>query len=121
MLGINGASKDDIVSRGHQLFIRFGKISVSGLMKGAEKAGTAEAPPPAVQEKTADPTDPLEDLPEDEDLADLTLDPAMAAEIEEQMATSTQEISDELEAALTTCNDEEDFSSPSTCNMEPLL
>ncbi|KAL7743026.1 hypothetical protein ACLKA6_011382 [Drosophila palustris] len=86
MLGIDEASKDDIVSRGRQLFIRFGKIPVCELKKGAEKAGTAEAPPTAVQEKAADPTDPLEDLAEDENLADLTLDPAMAAEIEEQMA-----------------------------------
>ncbi|KAM8718870.1 hypothetical protein ACLKA7_001562 [Drosophila subpalustris] len=42
-VGCPQASKDDIVSRGHQLFFRFGTIPVGGLKKGAEKAGTVEA------------------------------------------------------------------------------
>ncbi|KAM8718924.1 hypothetical protein ACLKA7_011601 [Drosophila subpalustris] len=76
MLGIDEASKDDNVSRSHQLFFRFGMMPVSGLKKRTKKSLASQA----------DHTNPLEDLAEDEDLAELTLDPAMAAEIEEQMA-----------------------------------
>ncbi|KAL7727019.1 hypothetical protein ACLKA6_010062 [Drosophila palustris] len=101
----------------------------------AQEKAVVESPPPAEMDlspaavsesraRQADPTDPLEDLAEDEDLADLALDPAMAVEIEEQMAMSSQEISDELEAAgvtLTVRNDGEDSRPPSSCSMEPLL
>ncbi|KAL7743872.1 hypothetical protein ACLKA6_000276 [Drosophila palustris] len=57
----------------------------------------------------AGPSDSLEDLAEDEDLADLTLDPAAVEEIDEQMAMSSQELHEELEGAdvtLTPCDDE---------------
>ncbi|KAM8718610.1 hypothetical protein ACLKA7_001338 [Drosophila subpalustris] len=85
------STKDDIVSRGHQIFFRYGTISVSGLKKFAEKVGMRAAPyptertkamvkdpPPAEMEvspaavreskvRQADPTNPLKDLAEEED------------------------------------------------------
>ncbi|KAL7743859.1 hypothetical protein ACLKA6_000263 [Drosophila palustris] len=57
----------------------------------------------------AGPSDSLEDLAQDEDLADLTLDPAAVEEMNEQMAMSSQELHEELEGAdvtLTPCDDE---------------
>ncbi|KAL7725333.1 hypothetical protein ACLKA6_013511 [Drosophila palustris] len=72
----------------------------------------------------AGPSDSLEDLAEDEDLADLTLDPAAVEEIDEQMAMSSQELHEELEGAdvtLTPCDDEGNSRPPSSCDMEPLL
>ncbi|KAL7725261.1 hypothetical protein ACLKA6_007765 [Drosophila palustris] len=132
-----------------QLFFRFGKIPVSGLKRVAERDGmrAAPAPPeatalasedppptgvnletsPAVSGSSvcpAGPSDSLEDLAEDEDLADLTLDPAAVEEIDEQMAMSSQELHEELEGAdvtLTPCDDKGNSRPPSSCDMEPLL
>ncbi|KAL7723416.1 hypothetical protein ACLKA6_010358 [Drosophila palustris] len=58
----------------------------------------------------AGPSDSLEDLAEDEDLA--------------QMAMSSQELHEELEGAdvaLPPCDDEGNSRPPSSCDMEPLL
>ncbi|KAL7725273.1 hypothetical protein ACLKA6_007777 [Drosophila palustris] len=149
VLGIDEMAKNNIVARGHQLFFRFGKIPVSGLKRVAERDGmrAAPAPPeatalasedppptgvnletsPAVSGSSvcpAGPSDSLEDLAEDEDLADLTLDPAAVEEIDEQMAMSSQELHEELEGAdvtLTPCDDEGNSRPPSSCDMEPLL
>ncbi|KAM8703811.1 hypothetical protein ACLKA7_008444 [Drosophila subpalustris] len=149
VLGIDEMAKNNIVARGHQLFFRFGKIPVSGLKRMAERDGmrAAPAPPeatalasedppptgvnletsPAVSGSSvcpAGPSDSLEDLAEDEDLADLTLDPAAVEEIDEQMAMSSQELHEELEGAdvtLTPCDDEGNSRPPSSCDMEPLL
>ncbi|KAM8702088.1 hypothetical protein ACLKA7_004949 [Drosophila subpalustris] len=149
VLGIDEMAKNNIVARGHQLFFRFGKIPVSGLKRVAERDGmrAAPAPPEATALASEDPpptgtnmetspaasgssvcpagpSDPLEDLAEDEDLADLTLDPAAVEEIDEQMAMSSQELSEELEGAdvtLTPCDDEGNSRPPSSCDMEPLL
>ncbi|KAL7724647.1 hypothetical protein ACLKA6_017741 [Drosophila palustris] len=122
-------AKNNIVARGHQLFFRFGKIPVSGLKRVAERDGmraeatapASEDPPPkgmnletpAVSGSSvcpAGPSDSLEDLAEDEDLA--------------QMAMSSQELHEELEGAdvaLPPCDDEGNSRPPSSCDMEPLL
>ncbi|KAM8702275.1 hypothetical protein ACLKA7_007617 [Drosophila subpalustris] len=142
-------AKNNIVARGHQLFFRFGKISVSGLKRVAERDGmratpapsgatapASEDPPPtginpemspAASGSSvcpAGPSDLLEDLAEDKNLADLTLDPAAVEKMDEQMAISSQEINEELEGAditLTQCDDEGNSRPPSSCDMEPLL
>ncbi|KAM8702621.1 hypothetical protein ACLKA7_000752 [Drosophila subpalustris] len=149
VLGIDEMAKNNIVARGHQLFFRFGKIPVSGLKRVAERDGmrAAPAPPEATALASEDPpptgtnletspaasgssvcpagpSDSLEDLAEDEDLADLTLDPAAVEEIDEQMAMSSQELNEEMEGAdvtLTPCDDEGNSRPPSSCDMEPLL
>ncbi|KAL7725696.1 hypothetical protein ACLKA6_013312 [Drosophila palustris] len=123
ILGIDEMAKNNIVAS-----------PVSGLKRVAERDGmrAAPAPPeatalasedppptgmnletsPAVSGSSvcpAGPSDSLEDLAEDEDLADLTLDSAAVEEIDEQMAMSSQELHEELEGAdvtLTPCDDE---------------
>ncbi|KAL7726314.1 hypothetical protein ACLKA6_010221 [Drosophila palustris] len=129
--------------------VDYPQVILSGLKRVAESDGmrAAPAPPeatalasedppptgvnletsPAVSGSSvcpAGPSDSLEDLAEDEDLADLTLDPAAVEEIDEQMAMSSQELHEELEGAdvtLTPCDDEGNSRPPSSCDMEPLL
>ncbi|KAL7742902.1 hypothetical protein ACLKA6_016260 [Drosophila palustris] len=62
------------------------RLSTSAVAAAARMPTSSEPTAPLVSEfraRQADPIDPLEDLAEDKDLADLKLDPAMAAEIEE--------------------------------------
>ncbi|KAL7726102.1 hypothetical protein ACLKA6_010149 [Drosophila palustris] len=98
----------------HSGRFRFGKIPVIGLKRVAERDGMRAAPAPSgataparenppptgINPETspamsgssvcpAGPSDSLEDLAEDEDLADLTLDPAAVEEMDEQMAMSS--------------------------------
>ncbi|KAM8702276.1 hypothetical protein ACLKA7_007618 [Drosophila subpalustris] len=47
VLGIDEMAKNNIVARGHQLFFRFGKISVSGLKRVAERDGMRATPAPS--------------------------------------------------------------------------
>ncbi|KAM8715526.1 hypothetical protein ACLKA7_002559 [Drosophila subpalustris] len=47
VLGIDEMARDDIVSRGHQLFFRYRKIPVSGLKKATDKDGMRPVPAPS--------------------------------------------------------------------------
>ncbi|KAM8701421.1 hypothetical protein ACLKA7_000910 [Drosophila subpalustris] len=69
----------------------------------------------------AGPSDSLEDLAEDEDLADPTLDPAAVEKMDEQMAMSSQELNEGADVTLTPCDDKGNSRPPSSCDMEPFL
>ncbi|KAL7725325.1 hypothetical protein ACLKA6_013503 [Drosophila palustris] len=89
-----------------------------------ESTSSAPTKPRTSYAAVASPSDALEDLAEDEDLADLTLDPAAVEEIDEQMAMSSQELHEKLEGAdvtLTPCDDEGNSRPSLSCDMEPLL
>ncbi|KAM8701790.1 hypothetical protein ACLKA7_005467 [Drosophila subpalustris] len=107
VLGIDEMAKNNIVARGHQLFFRFGKISVRGLKMVAERDGMRAIPAPSGATATASEDPPPTGInPEtspaasrSSNLADLTLDPAAVEKMDEQMAISSQEINEELEGA----------------------
>ncbi|KAM8702581.1 hypothetical protein ACLKA7_001917 [Drosophila subpalustris] len=79
----------------------------------------------AGQTTTVDgPSNSLEDLAEDEDLANLTQVPAAVEEIDQQLAMTSQELHGKLkeaDATLTPCDDEGNSRSSFSCDVEPLL
>jgi len=142
VISIDEIAREDIVAKGHQLNFRYGTIPVSGLKKGkakslenpgqaGEKAALTmapECPPPTNESVTqgAGPSSMLEDLAEDEDLLDMTMDHAVVESMEEAAAMSSQELEEELqneidEADKTLCNDLSASRPQSPWPIEPLL
>jgi len=131
------------VAKGHQLNFRYGTIPLSGLKKGkakslenpgqaGEKAASTmapECPPPNNESVTqeAGPSSMLEDLAEDKDLLDMTMDHAVVESMEEAAAMSSQELVEELqnesidEADKTLSNDLSASRPQSPWPIEPLL
>ncbi|XP_043070694.1 uncharacterized protein LOC122322471 [Drosophila grimshawi] len=141
VIGIDELSKNVIVEKGHQVFFRYGTIPVSGLKKkktgerpqlaptGREDVSvgnitTSDTPAPEQGSPTAQPTDPSEDLADDEELADATL---CQAEMlgDDDIPMSSQELEEQLqdaaEADVTmTSSGGGDCSRPhSPCQLEP--
>ncbi|EDW04833.1 GH23164 [Drosophila grimshawi] len=141
VIGIDELSKNVIVEKGHQVFFRYGTIPVSGLKKkktgerpqlaptGREDVSvgnttTSDTPAPEQGSPTAQPTDPSEDVADDEELADATL---CQAEMlgDDDIPMSSQELEEELQDAAAadvtmTSSGDGDCSRPhSPCQLEP--
>ncbi|XP_043072165.1 uncharacterized protein LOC122322845 [Drosophila grimshawi] len=140
VIGIDELSKNVIVEKGHQVFFRYGTIPVSGLKKktgerpqpaptGREDVSvgnttTSDTPAPEQGSPTAQPTDPSEDLEDDEELADATLcQEEMLGD--DDIPMSSQELEEELQDAaaadvtMSSSGDGDGSGHHSPCQLEP--
>ncbi|XP_043071739.1 uncharacterized protein LOC122322798 [Drosophila grimshawi] len=141
VIGIDELSRSIIVQKGHQVFFRYGTIPVSGLKtkKTREKPQpaptgkedvsvgnitTSDTPAPEQGSPTAQPTDPSEDLADDEELADATLcQEEMLGD--DDIPMSSQELEEELldaaaaDVAMASSGDGDGSGPHSPCQLEP--
>ncbi|XP_043064399.1 uncharacterized protein LOC122320296 [Drosophila ficusphila] len=124
VIGIDQLTRDEIVSKGHQLNLRFGTVSVSGPRKAAKMAATEAAPPGSkvgkveVEESLEKPQEPLG--AKEEPIAD------MDVESEDEHPSPSQEVAqepllediDEKEADVALTEGSEGEFPPPSQNME---